>query len=107
MSLSIAQLVVIGTCAVLAAISAAAIPSAGLVTMVMVMQVNLYCEYCASMPSVMYCFYVLEMSAVCCLVCVCQQLNASVHTLWMHSTDSQTETTVMYIFPVCTDEQQV
>jgi len=52
-SLSIAQLVVIGTCAVLAAISAAAIPSAGLVTMVMVMQVNLYSEHCASMPSVM------------------------------------------------------
>ncbi|KAA6428505.1 MAG: dicarboxylate amino acid cation sodium transporter [Trebouxia sp. A1-2] len=37
-SLRIAQLCVIGTCAVLAAISAAAIPSAGLVTMVMVMQ---------------------------------------------------------------------
>ena len=54
MSLSIAQLCVIGTCAVLAAISAAAIPSAGLVTMVMVMQVNLYPEYCAIMPSVMH-----------------------------------------------------
>ena len=35
------QYTVIGTCAVLAAISAAAIPSAGLVTMVMVMQVSL------------------------------------------------------------------
>lgn len=41
MSLNIAQLGVIGTCAVLAAISAAAIPSAGLVTMVMVMQVSI------------------------------------------------------------------
>lgn len=39
-SLDPAQLCVIGTCAVLAAISAAAIPSAGLVTMVMVMQVT-------------------------------------------------------------------
>ena len=35
-----AQLTVVGTCAVLAAISAAAIPSAGLVTMVMVMQAS-------------------------------------------------------------------
>ncbi len=54
MSLSIAQLCVIGTCAVLAAISAAAIPSAGLVTMVMVMQVNLYPGCSVTMSSGMY-----------------------------------------------------
>ena len=39
-SLDMAQLVVIGTSAVLAAVSAAAIPSAGLVTMVLVMQAS-------------------------------------------------------------------
>ena len=38
-SLSMTQLMIIGVCAILAAVSAAAIPSAGLVTMVMVMQV--------------------------------------------------------------------
>lgn len=38
--LDMAQLVLIGTSAVLAALSAAAIPSAGLVTMVMVMQAS-------------------------------------------------------------------
>jgi len=104
-SLSIAQLVVIGTCAVLAAISAAAIPSAGLVTMVMVMQVNLYLGHWRFCP--LWCmlscdFSKLGMSAVCCLVCVCRQFNASVYTLWMHPTDSHTEKTVMYICPVIT-----
>lgn len=52
-----AQLIVIGTCAVLAAISAAAIPSAGLVTMVMVMQasssssrqVSTYLQHCTGL----------------------------------------------------------
>ena len=39
-TLDAGQYNIIGTCAVLAAISAAAIPSAGLVTMVMVMQVS-------------------------------------------------------------------
>lgn len=51
--LDMAQLVVIGTSGVLAALSAAAIPSAGLVTMVMVMQAGPFC------------------SCPCCLDCCC------------------------------------
>lgn len=50
-SLDMAQLVVIGTSAVLAALSAAAIPSAGLVTMVMVMQASPHCKFCKASAS--------------------------------------------------------
>ena len=77
-SLDPAQLCVIGTCAVLAAISAAAIPSAGLVTMVMVMQVTarqLSSHHAHLCPDL--CLVTAANMPLCALMCFCDQLYAS------------------------------